>query len=321
MRFGVAIPTWGQFGDAHAVSQLLSSVEDLGFESAWFADHVAIPTYARDRFVPPLLEPITLACWALARHSTLAIGTDVLVAPYRHPLILAAMAGSIDRLSNGRLTLGMGIGYLRGEFSALGVPIDERGSITDEVLSALRVLWSGESPSTFKGRSYRFEDVLPTAVPLHHVPVWVGGNSPNARIRAALLGDGWHPLYPTPAEYAKGRAEIQDLRGRKGMTEPFTFSYSAPICYVTKSAQPFDGRAKLPTRNSRPEYAYSPAVPTDKTGRPLLSGTPDQVVADIDKYRESGVQHMVLRVWNSWSGLDLGGVIDQLAVWAETLEL
>ena len=296
MRFGVAIPTWGQFGNTHAVSELLTGVEDLGFESAWFADHVAIPTYAMDRFVPPLLEPITLACWALARHSKLRIGTDVLVAPYRHPLIVAAMAGSIDRLSGGRLTLGMGIGYLRGEFSALGVPIDARASMTDEVLSALRVLWSGESPSTFKGRSYRFEDVLPTAVPLHHVPVWVGGNNPNARIRAALLGDGWHPLYPTPAEYAEGHAEIQDRRGRDKLTDPFTFSYSAPICHVTKSPRPFERRNTAPSRSSRPEYEYSPAIPTDRTGRPLLSGTPEQVAADIDKYMESGVQHMVLRV-------------------------
>jgi probable F420-dependent oxidoreductase len=321
MRFGIAIPTWGQFGEVDAVSELLTSVEDLGFESAWFADHVAIPTYAMDRFVPPLLEPLTLASWALARHSRLRIGTDVLVAPYRHPLLLAAMAGSIERLGGERITLGVGIGYLRGEFSALGVPVDARASMTDEVLTALRVLWSGESPSTFKGRSYQFEDVLPTAVPLHHVPVWVGGNSPNARIRAALLGDGWHPLYPTPAEYAKGRAEIQDRRGRDELRDPFTFSFSAPICHVTKSTRTFDRLSTATSRRSRPEYEYSPAVPRDGTGRPLLSGTPDQVIDDIDKYVGSGVQHMVLRVWNSWSELDLEGVIGQLTLWAEILEL
>jgi probable F420-dependent oxidoreductase len=321
MRFGIAIPTWGPFGDVHAAFEVIRCVEDLGFESAWFADHVAIPTYATDRFAPPFLEPLSLAGWTLARHSRLKVGTDVLVAPYRHPILLAAMAGSLDRLSDGRLTLGMGIGYLQGEFSALGVPVGRRGPMTDEVLSVLRTLWSDGGPRAFAGSHYEFEDIVPAASPLHGVPLWVGGNNPNARQRAALLGDGWHPLHPSPAEYAQGRAEIEARRIRERLSGDFTFSFSSQICHLTTDSGPSDLPRAIPSTAVRPEYRYAPANPTDSKGRPLLSGSPEHVLVDINAYEEAGVDHMVLRVWNSSSQLDLIGVINRLTQIAELLGL
>jgi probable F420-dependent oxidoreductase len=281
MRVGVAVPTWGPFSDVAVLTDYLTGVEELGFESAWFSDHVAIPTYATDRFAPPLFEPLALAAWALSRYPSLRIGTDVLVAPYRHPVLLAAMAGSVDRLSGGRLTLGVGIGYLRGEFEALQVPIDQRAAITDEVLDALHVLWHGDGPKEFCGEHVQFIDVLPTAQPTNGVPLWVGGNGDKARARAAMRGDGWHPLYPDPAAYARGRSDIEAAREAAGRSGPFTYSYSAALCRLlakSRSEWPSSGSEQA----SRPEYRYAPAFPVGEAGRPLLCGTADEVAADIE---------------------------------------
>jgi probable F420-dependent oxidoreductase len=321
MRVGVAIPTWGPFADVEVLSDFLARVEELGFESAWFSDHVAIPTYATDRFWPPLFEPLALAAWVLSRHRRLRVGTDVLVAPYRHPVLLAAMAGSIDRLSGGRLSLGLGVGYLRGEFSALQIAAEQREAITDEVLDALRVLWDGEGPRSFVGDHFRFADVLPTAEPLGGVPLWIGGNGAKARARAAGRGDGWHPLYPDPGDYATGRSEIESARERLGRSAPFTYSYSAALCRVFGSR-----RTDWPARAGgsaplRPEYRYAPDFPTDSDGRPLLCGTAEQVAADIEAYRRSGVEHMVLRVWAGGPRSELDGVMDQLERWRDVFEL
>ena len=321
MRVGVAIPTWGPFADVELLSDVLARVEELGFESAWFSDHVAIPTYATDRFWPPLFEPLALASWTLSRFDRLRVGTDVLVAPYRHPVLLSAMAGSIDRLSGGRLTLGLGVGYLRGEFSALQIPADQRGSITDDVLDALRVLWEGDGARNFSGDHFQFADVLPTAEPVAGVPLWIGGNGATARARAATRGDGWHPLYPDPADYARGRSEIDAARERLGRSTPFTYSYSAALCRVLTKPRSDWGAGPGSASSIRPEYRYAPDFPSDDHGRPLLCGTAEQVAADVEAYRRAGVEHMVLRVWASGSRSDLDSITDQLVRWRDVFEL
>jgi probable F420-dependent oxidoreductase len=316
MRFGVAVPTWGPFADLGALADFVSLVEELGFESVWFADHVAVPSYARDRFDPPMLEPLTWAGWVLARHERLRVGTDVLVVPYRHPLLVAAMAGSLQRLSAGRLLLGVGIGYLRGEFAALGLPPEQRASRTDEALAALRTAWSGRGPHAFSGDAFAFRDVLPVSVPAPPVPILVGGNNRNARARAARLGDGWHPLYPSPDAYAAGREEIDRLRRENGATSPFLYSFSAAASLVTERPLGGGGSARAPG-DPRPEYRYAPDIPQDPAGRTLLCGSADQVAADLERYRQAGVEHMVLRVWNATYRFGVEGAMDQLRTWTE----
>jgi probable F420-dependent oxidoreductase len=317
MRWGVAVPTWGPFADLGALSDFLSLAEELGYESAWFADHVAVPSYATDRFDPPMLEPLALAGWALARHQALRVGTDVLVAPYRHPLLVAAMAGSLQRVSNGRLLLGVGIGYLRGEFEALGLDPRRRAPVTDEALEVLRAVSSGRGPHSFSGQSFDFDDILPVAVPDEPVPLLVGGNNANARARAARLGDGWHPLYPTPVEYQAGRNEIERLRSEDGTARPFLYSFSAAGCLITE--RPLQGASVAPVEEQRPEYGYAPTIPRDASGRPLLVGSPEQVARDVDVYRHAGVEQVVLRVWGSASRFGPEGAMDQLRKWAEVL--
>ena len=163
-----------------------------------------------------------------------------------------------------------------------------------------------------------FDDILPVAVPSPPVPILVGGNNPNARARAARLGDGWHPLYPTPDAYAAGREEIDRLRAADGATTPFLYSYSSAACVITR--RPLQGGgAEHTAGDSRPEYRYAPDFPHDKDGRPMLCGSPDQVAADLDRYRRAGVEQMVLRVWNATSRGGVEGAMDQLRRWAEVV--
>ena len=150
----------------------------------------------------------------------LRFGTDVLVAPYRHPLVVAAMAGTLGRLAADRLILGVGIGYLRGEFEALGASYDDRAATTEEWVRAVRHPPAGYS-------------VVAGASP---VPIWIGGNTRKAQRRAALLGDGWHPLWLPSEDYAAARQRILEIRREHAIEGAFTFSFSARLHPVRRRA-------------------------------------------------------------------------------------
>jgi alkanesulfonate monooxygenase SsuD/methylene tetrahydromethanopterin reductase-like flavin-dependent oxidoreductase (luciferase family) len=279
MRFGFAIPAYGQDADGPRIRALLVAAEELGFESAWFPDHIAVPNYAAGMLPVPVLEPLAACAWGLGFTSRLQFGTDVLVAPYRHPLLVAAFTGTLGRLAGERLILGVGIGYLRGEFEILGAaPYEDRAEVTEAFLKAQRSMPEGYSV------------VSSTSSP----PLWVGGNTRAAERRAALLGDGWHPLWMSDRAYAAARQRILEARAGASLTEAFTFSYSCS--YTQLLQQPPD---HWPAPRTRPptgsEFRYAPEDWTDEDGRPRFVGTPDQVVSDLQLLEAAGVQHVTLR--------------------------
>lgn len=300
MRFGVCIPTYDNYGEPAILRQLIGEAERLGFDSVWFGDHVVVPGYATAMTDPHWYEAVTTASVGLGMTTRLHFGTDVLVTPNRNPLLLAKMAATASELSGGRLILGMGIGYLKGEFEALGSPpYERRGAVTDEYLKIMRLLFETRGPASFKGEWHTFDDVHFGPLPALPPPILVGGNHAKAHERAALLGDGWHPLFCDPAEYARGRDRIAEIRDRAGIARPFTFSYSCPRTRLLMpgEAPPVESYGL----GERPEeYAYIPAIGRTTDGRQHFIGTAGQMIEDIRAYQGAGVEQMVLRFALAW---------------------
>jgi probable F420-dependent oxidoreductase len=314
--FGVVIPGTGFSVRGPAFADAVDAIEGLGFDTVWFGDHVALPSYAAHIIEPNWLEPITACMLALGRTTRVRAGTDVLVLPYRNPVLVAKMAATADALSEGRLVLGIGVGYLKGEFAALGAEYERRGAVTDEYLRAMRVLWAGGGkPTSFEGEFLRFADVCVGPTPTQGwVPVWVGGNAPVALRRAATLGDGWHPLFPTPDAYRRGRDAITAIRDP---SSPFSFSISlAPTKLLLGRDIP------MPTpranRGDLPEdFGYAPAVPLTDDGRIRFVGHPDQVAADVEEYMTAGVEHFTFRFSAMGGDITVNDWLDQLKRFAQ----
>jgi alkanesulfonate monooxygenase SsuD/methylene tetrahydromethanopterin reductase-like flavin-dependent oxidoreductase (luciferase family) len=177
MQLGVNVPNFGPGTDPGVLREWARIVEGLGFDLLMVSDHVAVTPDVAERYPEPFYEPFTTLSWLAGMTTGLRLGTTVLVLPYRHPLLVARMATSLSRLSGRRLVLGVGVGWARQEFDALGVPFTTRGRLTDDYLATLRDAWRAEAGDSAAS-----------------VPIWVGGNSEAAIRRAVKFGDAWHPL-------------------------------------------------------------------------------------------------------------------------------
>jgi probable F420-dependent oxidoreductase len=314
IEFGVVIPTWGPFGDPERIRRLILEAEALRYASAWVGDHLFLPDYAVHLSPANWYEALSCCLVGMGMTERIRFGTDVLVAPYRDPRLLAKMASTADQLSGGRLTLGMGVGFMVGEFEAMGSPdYAKRGAVTDEYLSVMRRLWESEGPVGFEGDHIAFEPAhfrpQPRQTPM---PIWVGGNGQRGLRRAASLGDGWHPLFPSVDEYKAGVETISKLRGDRGLGG-FTFSYSCPETRIIDTASPpppgtgYAGLPELPD-----DYAYAPPPPRTAEGRSYFIGTAEQVGDDIEALAGAGVTHFVLRFWAGDPSASLEDSLDQM---------
>jgi probable F420-dependent oxidoreductase len=148
--------------------------------------------------------------------------TYVAVLPYHEPIAYAKAVATADVLSGGRITLGLGVGYMRREFEALGVPYARRGHRTDEYLEAMKELWTSDRPS-YRGEFVQFDDILfePKPVQKPHPPIFIGGDSRPAMRRAAILGDGWLPWLTPRRELPACLASIHEQRAQHGRSGPF----------------------------------------------------------------------------------------------------
>lgn len=200
MKYGFVVPNNFGVSDPHEVARLGVRAEELGFDSVWVNHHVLNVGYVRERLGErPYHDALVMLTWLAAQTSRVRLGTSVLVLPYLHPMVLAKELATLDHLSGGRLTVGVGVGSLPEENAALGVAYDTRGAYCNEFLEVMRRLWTEERAS-FHGRFFDFEDLISSPKPLQrpHPPIVVGGNRPPALRRVASLGDGWHPLGVSP---------------------------------------------------------------------------------------------------------------------------
>lgn len=205
MKFGLAFAASIGTEPASALD-VCRIAEEVGFESVWGGEHVIFPStiesaypYTSDGKVPatadtPIPDPLIWLAYVAAAAPTLRLGTCILILPQRNPLVLAKEIATLDHLSGGRVELGIGVGWLREEFDALGVPWARRGARTDEYVEALRTVWSGQHVE-FHGEFVDFEPLTCTPLPPQgpDVPILVGGDTDAAIRRAAKLADGYFP--------------------------------------------------------------------------------------------------------------------------------
>ena len=208
MRFTLQLPTDkvsspAEFLTAEAIGEMARAAEAAGFDAAFVTDHPA----PGDRWLASgghhALDPFVALAFAAAATTRLRLQTHVLIAAYRSPFLAAKALASLDVASGGRLIVGTAAGYLEPEFAALGARFDERNELADELLTALKRIWS-ESGLVLAGRHFAAagNTALPQPVQKPHPPLWVGGNSRRAIRRAVELGDGWLP-FPAPARMAR----------------------------------------------------------------------------------------------------------------------
>jgi probable F420-dependent oxidoreductase len=206
MRLGAQIPTLGDLPSELGIGPMARTLEGAGFDSVWMADHIVMPdvitspypfsddgspAWETDR---PWFDVLAALALALSSTSRVEVGTAVLVLPLRHPIALAKFLATLDVQSGGRVTLGVGVGWLAEEFRALGLDFSSRSGRMSECIQVLRATWSGGF-GPFHGEHFDVPLPLRTLpTPAHHVPILIGGNTDPALRRAALEGDGWFGL-------------------------------------------------------------------------------------------------------------------------------
>ena len=287
MRYGFYLPTRGGCATPEALEAIVQRGEALGFHSVMIADHVVFPTAIASKYPYTVsgafpgggdaLEQLTLMAFVAGRTRTLRLVTSVMILPYRNPVLTAKMLATIDVLSRGRVTVGVGVGWLREEFEALDAPdFERRGAASDEYIRIFKTLWT-QDPASFDGEFYRFDALrcVPQPVQKPHPPIWIGGHSAPALRRAARYGDGWHPVGANPAvplRPSELRASLDQLfrlteaAGRN--PSALTISFKAPV------------------------YDTSVTTLTGSERRPF-SGTSQQIADDIGAYEKAGVSELV----------------------------
>ena len=288
MRFGVAIGNLGAFGDPAGVDaciEVAQAADQLGFDSVWTNDHIVVPTNIESRYpynesgifpASPTVqcyEPLVMMSALAAATEQVQIGCSVLVIPYRHPAVVAKMLAAADRIADGRIVLGAGVGWMREEFDALNLPpehFEHRGSVTNEYLRAMKEIWTNSGPSSFHGEYVEFENVgaYPKPAQAGGIPIVIGGNGINAWRRASRWGDGYHAAFQPLDSLAY---EIEGLREtcRRDRRDPDELEISM-LSGIRLTDEPW---------------------PEDE--RPLLCGNPDEIAADLLALGKVGLEHLV----------------------------
>ncbi len=221
MRFDLWLPTASPMTTPELLDAVAEGAEARDIGTIWVGEHVVLfeeyasrYPYAEDGRIPAppgsgLLDPLITLTYLGARTSTVRLGTAMLLLPQRNPVYVAKEVSTLDRLSGGRVDLGVGVGWLREEFDALNVPWEHRGRRTDEYLEVLRTLWV-DNPSSYHGETYDLPDceMFPKPVQQPHPPIHVGGETAAAMRRVARVGQGWHTFNRSPAELAAGLSEL-----------------------------------------------------------------------------------------------------------------
>ena len=287
MKFGLRYCNTGRYVDPANAVELAQAGEEAGFESLWTVEHTVLPggyksayPYSEDGKIAggnneiPLPDPVVWMSFVASATSRIKLASGIIILPQHNPVVLAKQIGTLDHLSGGRIILGIGVGWLKEEFDALGVPFAARGRRTDEYVAAMRELWSAKAP-TFEGEFVSFKEAycLPQP-PSGSVPIVIGGDSTYAARRAGRLGDGYFPARGAPVEYFDLARKTAVEHGRDPDAIEFTVAMPDDPRDIPKLAAMGVGRVLVPV--------------TPMAGLPAKVKSPEDALAwrdVIDKYR------------------------------------
>jgi len=219
VKYGVVLPIW-QLTIAEAES-LATRAEELGLDGVFVPDHILAKPATTQHYGGHWPDPFSLLGYLAGRTRHIQLGASVIVLPYRHALVAAKAAATVDQASGGRFIFGVGVGWDEAEFVDLKLPFRERGRLSDDYIKAIKAAWAADIPE-YKGQYVSFSGATfsPRPAQRPHPPIWVGGtpgavSSPAVR-RCAELGDAWHPLALSLDDIEKGYATLRDLATRGG---------------------------------------------------------------------------------------------------------
>lgn len=237
MKAGVNLINFGPAASPEAMLRWTRVAEALGYHLVMTSDHVAVTPDVAARYPAPFYEPFVTLGWLAAKARRLELGTTVVIVPYRHPLEVARMTAQVDRLSGGRFIFGVGVGWARQEFEALGVPFEHRGPRTDEYVAALRELWIAAEP-TFQGDFAQFHRAksYPKPEQAGGIPIVIGGATEAAARRAGRIGDGFFPARGKP-EQLQRLFDIVRAAAREAGRDPASIELTASGAFDVEAAK------------------------------------------------------------------------------------
>ena len=310
MKFGLHFGSRGIAGEPDTLKAIAQKAEALGYEHFGMSDHVIVATEVKSAYPYSTtgrffsqdsgisLEQVTALGFVAAATSKIRLLTSVLVLPHRHPVLAAKMLSTVDVLSKGRLTAGVGVGWMSEEILLLGgPPFAERAMASDEYIQAFRELWTSQTPKQ-SGSYTNFQKLLfaPKTAQKPHAPIWVGGETKAARRRAGQLGDGWYPVannpqlpLDAPDLYGEALAHVYSAAENVGKNaNSITGALLAIYCSIGSEQEGRDG------------------------GRQTFTGSAQAIIDDIAQFEEQGLEHFLI----GGDGSDLEGTNDRLEQFA-----
>ena len=259
MKFGLRYCNTGRYTDPREAVALLQAGEEAGFESAWTVEHVVVPRdyqsaypYSPTGRMPgrepafSIPDPLIWLSYVAAATTRIKLATGILILPEHNPVLCAKQVATLDHMSGGRVILGIGVGWLREEFDALGVPFAARGKRTEDYIGAMRALWEQEVPS-YAGEFVRFDGAYMRPKPAHGtVPIVIGGHSEAAARRAGRLAQGFFPARGAPPELLAALHEEARAAGRDPAEIEITVSAPDDLSRIPELAAAGIGRVLVP---------------------------------------------------------------------------
>jgi len=259
MKIGVSVQNYGSNPSREFLKTIALEIERNDLDSIWTSDHIIVKK--TDKPWNRVFDSLTTLSFFAGITEKVELGTSILLAPLRNPLVVGKQIATLDNLSNGRLLVGIGIGWNKFEFEKLGINFTNRVKIAEKAVEEWRKLWNGG----FEKEGYMSE---PLPIQPGGPPILIGGQSNPAIKRVAKIGDGWHPVGVTPEVFQKGKEKIILMKKKN-------YLWSLRVAFAA---------------NKNLESTY---IGTDGTPRVRLVGDSSQIIKKIEKYKKAGVEHLV----------------------------